>query len=115
MRIIEEAAAILEKYNVSVEIIDVQTLLPFDTNESILASLRKTNRIIFIDEDVPGGASGYMFNMVMEKQGGYKWLDTAPRTISGKDHRPSYGSDGDYFSKPNVEEIVENAMQMMKE
>ena len=115
LRIIEEAAVILEKYNVSVEIIDVQTLLPFDTNESILASLRKTNRIIFIDEDVPGGASGYMFTMVMEKQGGYKWLDTAPRTISGKDHRPSYGSDGDYFSKPNVEEIVENALQMMKE
>ena len=115
LRIIEEAAAILEKYDVSVEIIDVQTLLPFDTNESILASLRKTNRIIFIDEDVPGGASGYMFTMVMEKQGGYKWLDTAPRTISGRGHRPSYGSDGDYFSKPNVEEMVENAMQMMRE
>jgi len=115
LRIIEEAAAILEKYKVSVEVIDVQTLLPFDSNESILASLRKTNRIIFIDEDVPGGASGYMFTMVMEKQGGYKWLDTAPRTISGKNHRPSYGSDGDYFSKPNVEEIVENALQIMKE
>jgi pyruvate/2-oxoglutarate/acetoin dehydrogenase E1 component/TPP-dependent pyruvate/acetoin dehydrogenase alpha subunit len=115
LRIIEEAAAILEKQEVSLEIIDVQTLLPFDVNQSILASLKKTNRIIFIDEDVPGGASGFMFTMVMEKQGGYRWLDTAPRTISGKAHRPSYGSDGDYFSKPNVEEIVENALQMMKE
>ena len=115
LRIIEEAAAILKKYNVSLEIIDVQTLLPFDVNHSILDSLKKTNRIIFIDEDVPGGASGYMFTMVMEKQGGYRWLDTAPRTISGKDHRPSYGSDGDYFSKPNVEEIVEAALEMMRE
>lgn len=115
LRIIEEAAAILEKYDVSLEVIDVQTLLPFDVNHSILASLKKTNRIIFVDEDVPGGATGYMFTMVMEKQGGYRWLDTAPRTISGKAHRPSYGSDGDYFSKPNVEEIVEAALQMIKE
>jgi pyruvate/2-oxoglutarate/acetoin dehydrogenase E1 component/TPP-dependent pyruvate/acetoin dehydrogenase alpha subunit len=115
LRIIEEAATVLEKYHVSLEIIDVQTLLPFDVNQSILSSLKKTNRIIFIDEDVPGGATGYMFTMVMEKQGGYRWLDTAPRTISGKAHRPSYGSDGDYFSKPNVEEIVENALEMMKE
>jgi pyruvate/2-oxoglutarate/acetoin dehydrogenase E1 component len=115
LRIIEEAAAILEKHDVSLEVIDVQTLLPFDVNSTILESLKKTNRIIFIDEDVPGGATGYMFTMVMEKQGGYRWLDTAPRTISGKAHRPSYGSDGDYFSKPNAEEIVENALQMMRE
>ena len=115
LRIIDEAATILQKHNVSLEIIDVQTLLPFDVNQSILVSLKKTNRIIFIDEDVPGGAAGYMFNMVMEKQGGYRWLDTSPRTITGKNHRPSYGSDGDYFSKPNVEEIVENALEMMKE
>ena len=115
LRIIDEAAATLEKYNVSVEIVDVQTLLPFDVKHLILESLKKTNRIIFVDEDVPGGAAGYMFNMVMEKQGGYRWLDTAPRTITGKAHRPSYGSDGDYFSKPNVEEIVENVLEMMKE
>ena len=115
LRIIDEAATILQKHNVSLEIIDVQTLLPFDVNQSILASLKKTNRIIFIDEDVPGGAAGYMFNLVMEKQGGYRWLDTSPRTITGKNHRPSYGSDGDYFSKPNVEEIVENALEMMQE
>jgi pyruvate/2-oxoglutarate/acetoin dehydrogenase E1 component/TPP-dependent pyruvate/acetoin dehydrogenase alpha subunit len=115
LRIIEEAAAILEKSNVSVEIIDVQTLLPFDVKETIVASLKKTNRIIFVDEDVPGGAAGFMFTMVMDKHHGYRWLDTAPRTITGKAHRPSYGSDGDYFSKPNVEEIVENVLEMMKE
>jgi pyruvate/2-oxoglutarate/acetoin dehydrogenase E1 component/TPP-dependent pyruvate/acetoin dehydrogenase alpha subunit len=115
LRIIEEAANILQKHNISCEIIDVQTLLPFDVNQSILASLKKTNRIVFIDEDVPGGAAGYMFTMVMEKQGGYRWLDTAPRTITGKEHRPSYGTDGDYFSKPNNEEIISVIMEMMKE
>jgi pyruvate/2-oxoglutarate/acetoin dehydrogenase E1 component len=115
LRIIEEAAIVLGQHGVSIEIIDVQTLLPFDVNQTILASLKKTNRIIFVDEDVPGGAAGYMFNMVMEKQGGYRWLDTAPRTITGKDHRPSYGTDGDYFSKPNAEEIVNNVLEMMKE
>ncbi|MBL7699029.1 MAG: transketolase [Chitinophagaceae bacterium] len=115
IRIVEEAADILAKNNVSIEVIDIQTLLPFDVNESILASLKKTNRIIFVDEDVPGGAAGYMYNMVMEKQGGYQWLDVAPRTITGKAHRPSYGSDGDYFSKPNVEEIIEAALEMMRE
>jgi pyruvate/2-oxoglutarate/acetoin dehydrogenase E1 component len=115
LRIIDEAAAILQSQNVSVEIIDVQTLLPFDLTQTILTSLKKTNRIIFVDEDVPGGAAAYMFNIVMEKQGGYRWLDTAPRTITGKAHRPSYGSDGDYFSKPNAEEIVENVLEMLQE
>lgn len=115
LRIIEDAAVVLHKHGVSAEIVDVQTLLPFDINESILASLKKTNRILFVDEDVPGGAAGYMFNIVMEKQGGYRWLDTAPRTLTGKAHRPSYGSDGDYFSKPNVEDVVSVVMEMMKE
>ena len=111
----EEGAVILEKHGVSVEIVDVQTLLPFDVNESILASLKKTNKILFVDEDVPGGAAGYMFNIVMEKQNGYRWLDAAPRTITGKAHRPAYGSDGDYFSKPNREEITSVILDMMKE
>lgn len=115
LRIIEEAAQILAVHHIQLEIIDVQTLLPFDLKERILDSLKKTNRILFVDEDVPGGAAGYMFNIVMEKQGGYRWLDAAPRTITGKAHRPSYGSDGDYFSKPNAEEIVTNAMEMMRE
>jgi pyruvate/2-oxoglutarate/acetoin dehydrogenase E1 component/TPP-dependent pyruvate/acetoin dehydrogenase alpha subunit len=115
LRIIEEAAVIVARHGISLEIIDIQTLLPFDVNHSIVGSLKKTNRIIFIDEDVPGGAAGYMFNMVMEKQNGYRWLDTSPRTITGKANRPSYGSDGDYFSKPNTEEIVEAVMDMMQE
>jgi pyruvate/2-oxoglutarate/acetoin dehydrogenase E1 component len=97
------------------EIVDVQTLLPFDLHHAILASLKKTNRIVFIDEDVPGGAAAYMFNKVMEEQGGYRWLDVAARTITAKPHRPSYGSDGDYFSKPNVEDIVEVIQEMMAE
>jgi pyruvate/2-oxoglutarate/acetoin dehydrogenase E1 component len=105
----------LEVQGISCEIIDVQTLLPFDIKHTILESLKKTNRIVFVDEDVPGGAAGYMFNMVMEEQGGYKYLDVAPRTITGKAHRPAYGSDGDYFSKPNAEEIEAVIKQMMAE
>lgn len=115
LRIIEEAAAHLTLKGISCEIIDVQTLLPFDIKHAIIDSLKKTNRIVFVDEDVPGGAAAYMFNKVMEEQGGYKYLDVAPRTITGKAHRPSYGSDGDYFSKPNAEEIVDVIEQMMNE
>ncbi len=115
LRIIQDAATVLEANNVSCEIIDVQTLLPFDINHSILESLKKTNRIVFVDEDVPGGAAAYMFNKVMEEQGGYKYLDVSPRTITGKAHRPAYGSDGDYFSKPNAEEITAVIIEMMAE
>jgi pyruvate/2-oxoglutarate/acetoin dehydrogenase E1 component len=113
LRIIQDAADALERAGVSCEIIDVQTLLPFDLHKIILTSLKKTNRILFVDEDVPGGAAGYMFNKVMEEQDGYRWLDVAPRTLTGKAHRPAYGSDGDYFSKPNEEEIREVIAQMM--
>ncbi len=115
LRIIEDAVSMLEVFGISCEIVDVQTLLPFDINHIILASLKKTNRIVFVDEDVPGGAAAYMFNKVMEEQGGYKYLDVAPRTITGKAHRPAYGSDGDYFSKPNAEEIEAVIKQMMVE
>ncbi len=115
LKIIMEAAESLDKMKISCEVIDVQTLLPFDIHHSILNSLKKTNRIVFIDEDVPGGASAYMFNKVMEEQGGYRWLDVSPRTLSAKSHRPSYGSDGDYFGKPNVEDVVAVAKEMMAE
>ncbi len=115
LRIIQDAVTRLEEERISCEIIDVQTLLPFDIHHKILQSLKKTNRIIFIDEDVPGGASAYMFNKVMEEQGGYRWLDVAPKTITAKEHRPAYGSDGDYFSKPNAEDIVETIRGMMAE
>ena len=115
LRIVQEAAETLAKMDISCEVIDVQTLLPFDLNHSIVASLKKTNRIIFIDEDVPGGAAAYMFNKVMEEQKGYKYLDVSPRTLTGKNHRPGYGSDGDYFAKPNVENMVAEIRSMMEE
>jgi pyruvate/2-oxoglutarate/acetoin dehydrogenase E1 component/TPP-dependent pyruvate/acetoin dehydrogenase alpha subunit len=115
LRIISDAVAQLEPQGISCEIVDVQTLLPFDIHHTILASLKKTSRIVFIDEDVPGGAAAYMFNKVMEEQGGYRYLDVAPRTITGKAHRPAYGSDGDYFSKPNAEEIESVIREMMSE
>jgi pyruvate/2-oxoglutarate/acetoin dehydrogenase E1 component len=115
LRIIQEATEVLDKLNISCEVIDVQTLLPFDIHHSILDSLKKTSRIIFIDEDVPGGASSFMFNKVMEEQGGYRWLDVSPRTLTGADHRPSYGSDGDYFSKPNTEDVIKVIKEMMAE
>jgi pyruvate/2-oxoglutarate/acetoin dehydrogenase E1 component/TPP-dependent pyruvate/acetoin dehydrogenase alpha subunit len=115
LRIVEEAIPVLEQLGVSVELIDVRTLLPFDREQGILASLKKTNRILFVDEDVPGGACAYMFNIVMEKHGGYRWLDVAPRTLTAKDHRPGYGSDGDYFCKPNTLDVIETVMEMMRE
>jgi pyruvate/2-oxoglutarate/acetoin dehydrogenase E1 component/TPP-dependent pyruvate/acetoin dehydrogenase alpha subunit len=115
LRIVQEAVNTLEVQGISCEIVDVQTLLPFDIHHTILASLKKTSRIVFVDEDVPGGAAAYMFNKVMEEQGGYKYLDAAPRTITAKAHRPAYGSDGDYFCKPNAEEIKAVIRQMMAE
>ena len=115
LRIVEDAAARLLTMGIDCEIIDVQTLLPFDINHQIVASLKKTNRILFVDEDVPGGASAYMYQQVIEKQGGYRWLDVAARTLSSKAHRPAFGSDGDYFSKPNTEEIMNVINEMMAE
>jgi len=116
LRIIQDAMReYLEPAGISCELVDVQTLLPFDIHHHIVESLKKTNRIIFIDEDVPGGASAYMFQQVMELQGGYKYLDVAPRTIAAQAHRPAYGSDGDYFSKPNAEDIAAVIKEMMAE
>ena len=115
LRVVMDAAQQLETQGIDCEVIDVQTLLPFDIHQKIFASLKKTNRIAFVDEDVPGGAAAYMFNKVMEEQNGYRWLDVAPRTITAKAHRPAYGSDGDYFSKPNAEEIETVIKEMMAE
>ncbi len=115
LRIVQEAAQALDTLGIDCEVVDVQTLLPFDVHHHILDSLKKTNRILIVDEDVPGGAAGYIFNKIMEEQGGYRWLDTAPRTITGKAHRPAYSSDGDYFSKPNAEDIVDAVREMMAE
>lgn len=115
LRIVEEAAQALEQLEVSVELVDVQTLLPFDIHHKIVESLKKTNKILFVDEDVPGGGTAYMFQQVMEGQGGYRWLDVAPRTLSAQAHRPAYGSDGDYFSKPNVEDVIRVVLEMVAE
>jgi pyruvate/2-oxoglutarate/acetoin dehydrogenase E1 component/TPP-dependent pyruvate/acetoin dehydrogenase alpha subunit len=114
-RLVEEAAQKLEAIGISCEVIDVQTLLPFDVDHRIVESLQKTNKILFVDEDAEGGATGFMLQQVLEKQGGFRYLDVAPKTLSGKDHRPAYASDGDYFSKPSVEDIVEAVYSLMHE
>ncbi len=114
-RIVMEAAELLSRVGVEAEVIDVQSLLPFDVHGRILESLKKTSRVVFVDEDVPGGATAYMLQEVLEKQGGYFWLDSPPRTLPGKPHRPAYGSDGDYWSKPNVETVFEAAYEIMHE
>jgi 2-oxoisovalerate dehydrogenase E1 component len=114
-RIALEAAEALSKAGIEVEVIDVQTLLPFDRNSRILDSLKKTNRILFVDEDVPGGTTAYMLQQVLEKQGGYTWLDSPPRTLTSQEHRPAYGSDGDYWSKPNAEQIYDTVYMAMRE
>ena len=114
-RIAMDAANKLSKVGIEVEIVDVQSLLPFDIHGQIVESLKKTNRILFLDEDVPGGASAYMMQEVIEKQGGYFHLDSPARTLSGKAHRPAYGSDGDYWSKPNSETIFDMVYEMMNE
>jgi len=115
VRIATEAAEVLSSLGVEPEIIDVQSLLPFDTNALILESLKKTNRILFLDEDVPGGTTAYMMQQVLEGQGGYRWLDSEPRTLSAKEHRPAYGTDGNYWSKPNTEEIIYTIYDLMHE
>lgn len=114
-RIVMEAAEQLEQVGISVEVIDAQTLIPFDLHHSIVESLKKTNRVVFADEDVPGGASAYMMQKVLEEQGGYRYLDSQPVTIAAKEHRPAYSSDGDYFSKPNTETVFEKIYAMMHE
>lgn len=115
VRIAQEATAKLNELGASVELIDAQTLIPFDLEGVILESLKKTNRIVFLDEDVPGGATAYMMQKVLDEQGGYAWLDSAPVAITASQHRPPYGSDGDYFSKPSAEDVVEKIHELLRE
>ncbi|NOQ24666.1 MAG: transketolase [Bacteroidales bacterium] len=115
VRIAEDAVKQLKEFNISVELIDVQTLLPFDRKHSIAKSIKKTSRVIFFDEDVPGGATAFMLQKVLEEQNGYFLLDSEPRTISAKEHRPAYATDGDYFSNPNAEDVFEAIYSMMNE
>ena len=110
-----QAAAVLEQLDIDVEVVDVQTLLPFDLEHSILRSVQKTSRVIFIDEDVPGGASAFMMREVLEVQGAYEYLDAKPICITASSHRSAYGSDGDYFTKPSSDQIVETTYRMMQE
>jgi pyruvate/2-oxoglutarate/acetoin dehydrogenase E1 component len=114
-RITMQAAQRLSQVGINAEVIDVQSLLPFDSQGMIVESLKKTGRIVFIDEDVPGGTTAYMMQEVIEKQGGFWWLDSEPRTLSAQPHRPAYGSDGDYWSKPNVEMIFDLVYDIMNE
>ena len=114
-RVAEEAIKQLAEIGISVELIDVQTLLPFDINHSIVESIKKTNKVVFLDEDVPGGATAFMMQQVLENQQAYQYLDYKPITLSAKAHRPPYGSDGDYWSKPNAEQIFEVISNMMSE
>lgn len=115
VRIAEEAIATLKGMGISVELIDVQTLLPFDLEHHIVASLKKTNRILFLDEDVPGGATAFMMQEVLEKQNGYRYLDAAPRTLTATAHRTPFGDDGDYFSKPSADDVIDTIYQMVTE
>jgi pyruvate/2-oxoglutarate/acetoin dehydrogenase E1 component/TPP-dependent pyruvate/acetoin dehydrogenase alpha subunit len=115
VKIAMEAVKHLAAHDISVELIDVQTLMPFDRKKLIIESLKKTNRILFLDEDVPGGTTAYMLQEVVEKQGGWQYLDSPPKTLTAKEHRPAYTTDGDYFSKPSAEDVFDVVFQMMKE
>lgn len=115
VKIAAEAVRQLSKHGISAELIDVQTLVPFDTERRIIESIRKTNRILFIDEDVPGGTTAYMLQEVLERQGGWNYLDSPPKTLTGKEHRPAYTTDGDYFSKPSAEDIFDAVYTIMRE
>ena len=115
IRLVEQAAHELENIGISIEIIDVQSLLPFDLQHDIVSSIAKTNRLLIIDEDVPGGASAYILQEILENQKAYQYLDSAPQTLTAKEHRPAYGTDGDYFSKPSSEDIFEKIYAIMNE
>jgi pyruvate/2-oxoglutarate/acetoin dehydrogenase E1 component len=115
VRIAAEAVNQLAAHDISVELIDVQTLVPFDTSKVIINSVKKTNRILFLDEDVPGGTTAFMMQEILEKQGGWNYLDSPPKTLTGKEHRPAYTTDGDYFSKPSAEDFFVAVYAMMME
>ena len=115
LRLVQQAANELENFGISAEIIDIQTLLPFDIQHDIVKSIQKTNRLLIIDEDVPGGASAYILQEILENQAAFQFLDSMPQTLTAKAHRPAYGTDGDYFSKPSAEDIFEKVYAIMNE
>jgi pyruvate/2-oxoglutarate/acetoin dehydrogenase E1 component len=115
LRIVQEAAKDLLQVGINIEIVDAQSLLPFDLNHDTIKSVAKTNRLLVVDEDVPGGASAYLLQEILENQNGYQYLDSKPATLTSKAHRPAYGTDGDYFSKPSAEDVFEKIYEMMHE
>jgi pyruvate/2-oxoglutarate/acetoin dehydrogenase E1 component len=115
VRIAQEAAKQLAELGISIEIVDCQSLLPFDLAHDTLKSIRKTNRLLILDEDVEGGATGFLMQQILEVQGAFRWLDSAPSTLSARPHRPAYGTDGDYFSKPSVDDVVEKVYRILAE
>ena len=115
LKIAIDAVRQLSMHGIRADLIDVQTLVPFDLKGTIVESLRKTNRVLFLDEDVPGGTTAYMMQQVLEKQGGWKYLDSEPRTLAAREHRSAYTTDGDYFSKPSAEDIFDAVYEMMHE
>jgi pyruvate/2-oxoglutarate/acetoin dehydrogenase E1 component len=115
LRIVQDAAKQLEEIGISCEIIDAQTLIPFDIHHQIAVSVQKTNKLLIVDEDVPGGASAFILQQLIEKQDIWKHLDAKPETLTAKEHRPAYGTDGDYYSKPSIEDVFEKVISMMNE
>ena len=115
LQLIEEAVKNLQEVDIDVEIIDIQSLIPFDIKKDISKSIEKTNRLLIVDEDVPGAASAYILNEILQNQNVYEFLDSKPQMLTAKDHRPAYGSDGDYFSKPSVEDVFETVYGMFHE
>jgi pyruvate/2-oxoglutarate/acetoin dehydrogenase E1 component len=115
LRIISDAAKQLQEVGINAEIIDVQSLLPFDINHDIVKSVAKTNRLMVIDEDVSGGASAFILDKIVNEQNAYKYLDSQPLTLTAKEHRPAYGTDGDYFSKPSIEDVFEAVYNIFTE
>ena len=115
LRIVEEAARELAQTGIDAEVIDIQSLLPLDLNKDLVKSVAKTNRLLVVDEDVPGGASAYILQNILDDQDGYRHLDSKPQTLTAQPHRPAYGTDGDYFSKPSVEDVFEKVYSMMHE
>ena len=113
LKLVEEASKKLLNNGISIEVIDIQTLIPFDINKNIFNSIKKTNNLLIVDEDVPGGASAYILQQLLEKQNIFKHLDSKPILLSAKSHRPAYGSDGDYFSKPSFDDIYDSAYTIM--
>jgi pyruvate/2-oxoglutarate/acetoin dehydrogenase E1 component len=113
--IVMEAAEYLKEHNISIEVLDVQTLMPFDIHGMIRQSVKKTNRVLFVDEDVPGGGTAYMLERALSEQNIFGYLEIPPRTLSSRNHRPAYGDDGNYTTKPNAEDVVMEVLRMLHE